>query len=277
MAFIANRTDEFGVRGRYVIACTGESGPLSVTDCQGLAKLANHENGSLVIVGAVAEAMPDVPTLSLEELLGRLGGSVPTFLPLEPEYREQLEILGHNRLPNRLVGRADDLFEQYVYAGLQFLFQDKVVRYGQERRFEALPDGLVIGHRSPLILYDAKAYADGYSVTKQTIRQFGDYVRQFHQRYERYTGRVHAFLVISGHFNCGGNMQERSSELYADCQVPLCSLTATEMGKIVAMLAERPSFRQAIDWASIFSKPEIRADAVEKSLAARKRDGIIGP
>lgn len=176
------------------------------------------------------------------------------LLPLEAKFPERLRILGDNELPPGMAGKPDNLFEKYVHPGLQFVLQDRVVRYGQERLFEALPDGLVAGHRSPLMLYDAKAAKDGYEINSTTIRQFADYVRIFHTRYEGFTGRLFAFLLISGHFQVQGNLEERSSQLYADCTVPLRTCTAHEIANIIALLAERPSYRQAIDWKTIFRR-----------------------
>ena len=228
-----------------------------------------------MVVGRVSPTPGDVAVLSDKELFGRLGGPVLALLPLEAEFPERLRILGHNELPSGMAGKPDTLFEEYVHAGLQFVLQDRVVRYGQERLFEALPDGLVAGHRSPLMLYDAKAAKDGYEINSTTIRQFADYVRTFHSRYEGFTGRLFAFLLISGHFQVEGNLEERSSQLYAECTVPLRTCTADEMAKIIALVAERPSYRQAIDWKTIFSKTVITAQAVEENLTARLRDGAI--
>lgn len=166
-------------------------------------------------------------------------------------------------------------FEEYVHAGLQFILQDRVVRYGQERLFESVPDGLVAGNRSPLMIYDAKAAMDAYAISATSIRQFADYVRTFHRRYESLTGKLHAFLLVSGHFATEASIEDRSAQLFADCGVPLRTLRAEEMAKIVALFAERPSFPRAIDWRTIFSKTVITAASVEANLEARTRDGVI--
>jgi hypothetical protein len=275
IALSAGRTDEFGVENRYLFACVAAHRELSDDDVGSLKKVAQHEGLALVIVGRVSATATDVAVLSDNELLGRLGGPILALLPLEPEFPERLRILGHNELPAGVAGKPDTVFEEYVHAGLQFVLQDRVVRYGQDRLFEALPDGLVAGHRSPLMLYDAKASKDGYEINSTTIRQFADYVRTFHSRYEGFTGRLYAFLLISGHFQVEGNLEERSAQLYAECSVPLRTCTADEMAKIVALLADRPSYRQAIDWKTIFSKTVITAQVVEDNLAARLRDGAI--
>jgi len=275
IALSAARRDEFGVENRYLFACVAAHRELAEDDVRSLKNAAQHDGSALVIVGCVSPTPSDVPVISDKELFGRLGGPVTALLPLEPEFPERVRILGYNELPPGMAGKPDTSFEEYVHAGLQFVLQDRVVRYGQERLFEALPDGLVAGHRSPLMLYDAKAAKGGYEVKSTTIRQFADYVRTFHSRYEGFTGRLFAFLVISGDFQVEGGLEERSSQLYAECTVPLRTCTADEMAKIIALLAERPSYRQAIDWKLIFSRTVITAQLVEENLAARLRDGAI--
>jgi hypothetical protein len=275
IGLIASRIDDFGVKSRYLFACSASDRTITEDDQVALQRLANHHNAALVVIGSVAVASAQVPVLTVEELLGRLGGPVKALLPLEPGYPEALSILGHNELPPGFAGKPDTIFEEYVHAGLEFTLQDRVVRYGQERLFEALPDGLVAGHRSPLMMYDAKAAKSGYEVTANSIRQFGDYVRTFHSRYESYTGRLFAFVLVSGHFETEGSLEDRCSQLFADCGVPLRTLTAEEMARIVALFADRPRYRGAIDWRSIFSKTIVTAASVEENLEARKRDGVI--
>jgi hypothetical protein len=73
-------------------------------------------------------------------------------------------------------GRPDVLFEEYTHVALQFLLADRVIRYGQERRGEAVPDGIAFAQGQAILPYDAKAYAGGYEVSRDSVRQFGDYV-----------------------------------------------------------------------------------------------------
>lgn len=275
MALCIARLDELGVENRYVLACCETDYRLSEGDIQSLRRLAEQERAAPVVLGAAENSPTGIPVMTIDNFLARLGGPVSALLPLEPDFPEQLRILGNNALPPGLAGKPDTIFEEYVHAGLQFLLQDRVVRYGQERRFEALPDGLVPGRRSPLMLYDAKAAAGGYHVTIATIRQFADYVRKFHDRYENYVDRLFSFLVISGQFSSDETLQDRSDQLYAECGVRLAFMPADEMAAIIAILADRPVYRSAIDWKEIFSKTTVTADLVRKSIEARRRDGVI--
>lgn len=277
MSLTVGRRDEFGVENRYVVACCEQDYELSEGDIRSIERYADSERAAAVAIGRSGSSSESLQMMKLDEFLGRLGGPVSALLPLEPEYPERLRVLGHNSLPAGLAGRPDDLFEEYVHAGLEFILHDKVVRYGQERRGEAVPDGFVSGRRSLLMLYDAKAAKDGYQVTRETIRQFADYVRKFHEQYETYTGRLFCFLAISGHFASEETLEDRSAQLYADCGVPLRFLTAEEMAGIVAIFADKPSYRQAIEWKLIFARPSITAEAVQRNLQARERDAVIRP
>jgi hypothetical protein len=274
LAFTVRRFDEFAVENRYLIVYP-EGLALTDSDADALVKVGRFERAAVVLLGEVERERRDIATLRIGKFLARLGGPVTALLPLDSAYPEHLQILGHNTLPDGLTGEADDRFEEYVHAGLQFLLHERVIRYGQERLFEIVPDGFVFGRSAPLMLYDAKAATNGYDVSRQSLRQFADYVRRFHAQYEQYTGRLHCFILVSGHFNSDETLQERSNQLYAECNVPLCFLTACEMAEIVKLMADRPSFRQAIDWRAIFANHLVLASAVGEQLAARLRDGVI--
>jgi hypothetical protein len=274
LAFTVRRFDEFGVENRYLIVCPDRAA-LTDSDADALVKIGRGERAAVVVVGVVATERQEISALRMDKFLARLGGPVAALLPLDPAYPEQLCVLGHNTLPSDMTGEADDRFEEYVHAGLQFLLHERVIRYGQERLFEVVPDGFIAGRHAPLMLYDAKAAEKGYDVSRQSLRQFADYVRRFHSQYEEYAGRLHCFIVISGHFNSDDSLQERSSQLYAESGVPLCFLMAQEMSEIVRLMADRPAFRQAIDWRAIFSTPIVLASTVEKQLNARVRDAVI--
>jgi hypothetical protein len=218
------RADEFGIRMKYILAYSGDQS-ISSADVEGLKKLSAHEGGSLVVVTSSANCANDVVILTKGELFAKFGGLISSTFPLEPEYGSQLIVLSRNRLPPGLKGAPDDLFEAYVHAGLQFLLRGRVLRYGQDRRFEAVSDGLALS--SPLMLYDAKASDQCYEFSLTAIRQFADYVTQFHRRYESYVGRLYSFIVVSYEFQDESILQTRSQELYAACGVPLVCTAIT--------------------------------------------------
>jgi hypothetical protein len=269
------RTDEFGIDIRYVLAYAGDS-PISTADAEGLRKVAKRDGSALVVVSSANKDLPaDLVVLSKPELLGKIGGVVSSVLPLEPEYGEQLKTLGQNKLPEGLAGKPDDLFEGYVHAGLQFLLRGRVIRYGQERRFEAVPDGLMLSTKAPLMLYDCKAAGTQYELSRSAIRQFADYVNQFHSRYAEHVGRMHAFVVVSYAFQAKSVLMERSNSLYSQCSVPLVCVTAASLAEMVSLFADRPIYRTTVDWKEIFVPPLLIFQKVKEAVEARQRDQVI--
>ena len=218
-----------------------------------------------------------MPVFNLDQFHDRLGGAIHSVLPLQPEYCAHLEVLGHNAVPTELNGTADDLFEEYVHAGLQFMLGRRVIRYGQERRFETVPDGVAFDHAAALILYDAKAAKNGYDVDTTSVRQFGDYVRRFDAAYERLLGRLSAFVVVSGSFENGDeSLEDRARDFLAEYGCPLSFMTASEMGAIVNLLAAQPLFRRSIEWKRVFSRAIVRVGDVQAELGRLNRDGLVG-
>jgi hypothetical protein len=275
LALTLVRPNAFGSRIKYLVAYAGDR-LISEADVEGLEKLSLRESSSLVVVSANTNLARDsVVVLTKSKLFSLMGGVVSSVLPLEPNFGEQLITLARNQLPHGMQGEPDDLFENYVHAGFQFLLRGRVLRYGQDRRFEAVPDGMALTNDAPLILYDAKAARSPYEITITTIRQFADYVKQFHSRYEAYVGRVYAFAVVSNAFQNESVLVARSNELYANCGVPLVCVTAETVSRMVALFADRPIFRSIVDWKNIFVPPIVKFSKVKEVVDARKRDKVV--
>jgi hypothetical protein len=276
IALALSRPDAFSKGVKYLMAYAGD-GLISSADIEALKKLSAREGSSLVIVSSNQNSLEkSAVVLTKSKLFSLVGGIVSSALPLEPEYGSYLKILAKNELPQSLMGEPDDLFEAYVHAGFQFILRGRVLRYGQSRRFEAVSDGLVLGKNALLVLYDAKAASDHYEITRTTIRQFADYTRQFHTRYEEYVGRVHAFAVVSYAFQELSVLTDRSNELYAECGVQLVCITAESMAQMVSLFADRPIYRSVVDWKSIFVAPVLNFTKVKEIVDARKRDRVVG-
>ena len=267
-----DRFDEFGVQHRYAFAL--EERPLSDADAASARIAAAHHQAELVFVGRTKVTEPSVPW---DRLVNLFGGPVVSANALDPGFGDALRTLGRNELPVGLLGRPDDLFEAYVRAAFEFVFAGRVVRYGQNRRFEKRPDGIALPTDQFRALYDAKAYADGYPVTADSIRQFKSYIEEFNQRYHDYIPRQSAFIVVAGSFQQGIDaLRERSTELFAECQVPLSCLTADTLAEIIELVASHPSSRRAVNWTRIFSRAVVETSHVSSEIRAIRQDGIIG-
>jgi hypothetical protein len=243
-----------------------------------LIKEVERDGAVLILVGEVETPTQQASVLTYSQFFERLGGPIFSLLPFDPEYKQRLLLLGDNKMPSGLLGIANELFEQYVHAGLQFLLRSRIIHHGQARRGEAVPDGIAIGRSIPLMLYDAKAAGGGFDTSMEAVRQFADYVDEFHKAYESLLGRLSYFLVISGSFRGDEDaLEDRSRAVQARCGVPLSFLTGETLGSIVESLIEEPLYRPALDWHLIFARPVVRLRDVQKQLRARTKDGLLTP
>jgi len=163
----AEREDEFGVRSLYAFLL-----PIAEAVTATVAALTRAAAERTANVVLLANDRPDgVAGIDWPSFQARLGGPVKSLLPFEPNFSRDLIALGHNQAVEGLEGRPDKLFEEYVRVALQFLLGSKIVRYGQDRQGEARPDGVAL-HPGRVVVYDAKAYAEGYPVETSSVRQF---------------------------------------------------------------------------------------------------------
>ena len=266
-----SRTDEFGASHNYCFAVS-ENDQFIPEQIQAAKIVSDYKRAHLILIG---KSECDFPTIVWDRFINLFGGPVFSTSPLEPEFAQQLSELAFNRLPDGLSGRADDLFEDYTNVSLEFILGTKVVRYGQDRRFEARPDGIVLPYCGFSALYDAKAYSDGYEVTQDSIRQFKSYVEDFSQRYDAYLSRLNAFIVVSGSFpHRERTLEGRSRELFSECGVPLVFLNVRELIEIIDLLSEFPYARRSINWPKIFAEPITKASLVSQELETINKDGI---
>lgn len=271
MVLDCHRFDEFAVSVPYKIVLA--TGRLSTPSASVLKSTAKREGAHLL---AIAESAEGIPCLSLDKFLARCGGPIRSWIPFDVNFEEKLVELGHNRPVEDYDGKPDTLFEEFVQLALQFILNDRVVQYGQERSFESVPDGIAFSNRTPF-LYDAKAYRHGYEIDSDSIRQFGDYITSFHDRYQSHLPRVHSFVIISGSFKSGLKArQNKSRDLHADTGVVLSCFTAAELGATVKMLRAQPSLRNLINWKRVFSNLDVSSGLIEKEMEDIRRDSIVG-
>jgi hypothetical protein len=213
--------------------------------------------------------------MSADDFEAKFGGTVASFLPLDPDFAANLVQLGFNSPVTGLIGNPDDLYEEHVHAALQFVVNGRVVRYGQKFRGVVLPDGVAIVSGQSLFLYDAKAYRDGYPVSRDSIRQFADYVRRFHGSHESTLGRLSGFLLVSSSFDVPpGHHQARSTELFAECGVPLVFVTSGVLGAICAECARRPELRRHVRWREVIVPPDLDLERFRSAVQMLDREGL---
>jgi len=212
---------------------------------------------------------------TFDEFYEKIGGVVNIGLVLNPNLSKIMIELGHNILPNGLEGKPDDLLEIYSKECFQFLFKTPVRRYGKDRSFESLPDGIVLGNNSTAFLFDSKAYKDGFDFSSDDINRFEKYVNDFKTRYGRLF-EIKSFLIISGEFNDSDkSIQNRSFELMSRVQVPISCISSGDLAKMVITILNNSSFQQSINWNRIFVNPVIKLSNLTTQINKLKKDKII--
>jgi hypothetical protein len=265
------RPDEFGQIHHYCFVIAEEV--LSSTQIEGARIAATHENAILVLVGPVDTKDASIPW---KRFLNIFGGPVLDMTPLEPEFPDRLVQLGHNILPSGLQGEPDDLYELFVRAALEFVLGTRVIRYGQDRLFEARPDGISLPDHGFTALFDAKAYAGGYEVTTTTLRQLREYVIDFSNRYNAYLPRINTFMLISSAFQQKDDaLVTKSRDLIASCGVPITFVTSNILAQIIQIFLEHPAARRSVNWSRIFADPILEIGRVQTEVRAVLHDGII--
>jgi hypothetical protein len=266
-----HRYDEFGVKQQYCFALF-EKIP-EAEQIQAAKIAAKYNKSEVVIISSCT--IPETPSLEWDRFLNLFGGPVYSHNPLEPEFGDCLTKLGSNILPGGIVGKPDELFEIYAHQALEFIFGCKVHRYGQARRFEARPDGVILQDRNFSALYDAKSYSKGFKVNLDSVRQFSAYVNEFRSRYSQLI-ELNAFIVISGTFPyTNKTLEARSRQFFSEVNVPLTFLTADSTVKIIKLLSNFPSARRSINWRKIFVNPVIDPNQVKAELRLIRKDRII--
>lgn len=217
-----------------------------------------------------------VKTFTKEQFFDFFGGTVNTGLILVPNLSNILNELGHNRLPDSFTGEPQILHELYINECLQFILGSPTRRYGSERLFTKLPDGVVLCRGKFMMLYDSKAYRDGFDISSDDINRFAFYVNDFNTRYSFSFGPIFSFVLVSGHFNeTEKTISNRSSELYKQCNGKISCITSKELGDIVQIVKENPSISASINWKNVFSYHLIEAKNVQQEISRIKSDKLL--
>jgi len=266
------KLDKLGAIVKYSILFTKDKTETSLTTS--LLTLSNTFSSKPFIVSDNFVST-DCTTHTFQKFYDFFGGIVNTGLILIPNLPDILEELGLNKLPTVLQGEAFDLHELYVKECFQFILQSPTRRYGKERLFESIPDGIVICKNGMMILYDSKAYSKGFDFSADDIKRFASYVDEFNKRYSSILGTVFTFTVVTGKLNATEKViAKRSKELYKKCNCNLSCITSRELGNIVQLLQKEPNIRASILWRNIFAELLIDTALIQKEIIRIKKDNL---
>jgi len=264
--------DKLGAQIRYSILFSEDKSETAVLQC--LEKSATSFKSTAILVNDNLQS-DKVKSYTNEKFFDFFGGIVNTGLILIPNLPQILDDLGHNKLPIGLKGEPEDLLELYTNECLQYIFESPTRRYGSDRLFEKLPDGIILCKGRFMILFDAKAYKDGFNFDSKTVNSLRGYVELFNQKYSSFFGSIFTVIVISGHFNDSKKALEgRADELYKLCNCKISTVTGNELGSIVQLLKDNPEVRGSIDWKNIFANVVVETKHVQQEINKIDKDKL---
>ncbi|MCX6992869.1 MAG: hypothetical protein NT011_06970 [Kiritimatiellaeota bacterium] len=271
----AKKYDLFGCQSKYLLFIASESQPQNVLKSF-RSEASRQQRFPLTILYDNGKTCESSQTYTLNDFLEKLGGSIDTNRIMRPDIANLLKTIGHNQPYDSLIGEPQDLLEEYTKDCLQYILGQRARRFGSDRLFESLPDGVAFGRNKLSIYFDAKAYSDGYKLKSDDILRFASYVDDYNKRYAKYLGPIFAFVVTSGTFKMTArSMNNKAGMLYAKCMTQLTFVESEELGCIVNMLMQKQRLLTTLDWASILSHRVLEMKLVQKDLERVRKDGLI--
>ena len=271
---LCKRTDILGASIPYLIAVT-DVDEFSNEEIDDIHCSASNQDRIPVIVTPI----PSERTISWEDFTEALGGAVPSWQALSPEYDQALVTAAKNQLPSGVTkGEAWLIFEDLAGSGLEFIFGRRVRRLGGRLRGQPVSDMQAQMPTGDVLVVDTKASTDGFDVTWPELRPLVEYVR--HQRV-RQSGQVELFgaLILSSNFKQNDDrLSELSSRFFAEVRVPLSFIDADVLAATVNLFQKRPDVRNGIHWNQIFKGGRICLSMIRNEMHAvdneRVRDGV---
>lgn len=261
---LCKRTDILGASIPYLIAVT-DVDEFSSVEIDDIHRSASNKNRIPVIVTPI----PSDRTISWEDFTEALGGAVPSWQALSPEYDQALATAAKNQFPPDVTeGEAWLIFEDLVSSGLEFIFGRRVRRLGGRVRGRPVSDMQAQIPTGDVLVVDTKASADGFNVTWSELRPLVEYVKR--QR-DRQCGQVELFgaLILSSNFKQKDTrLLELSMRFFGEVRVPLSFIDATILAAIVNLFQERPDVRNGIRWNQIFKGGRIDLSIIKTEMRA---------
>lgn len=271
---LCKQTDILGASIPYLIAVT-DLDELSEQEIDDIYHSAENQNRTPVIVTPISSER----TISWEDFTEALGGAVPSWKALSPEYDQALITAAKNQLPSgETEGEAWLIFEDLVGSGLEFIFGRRVRRLGGRLRGRPVSDMQTQMPTGDVLVVDTKASADGFNATWPELRPLVEYVKR--QRV-RQIGQVELFgaLISSSDFKQkDSRLLELSLEFSAEAKVPLSFIDANVLATTINLFRKKPNIRNGIRWNQIFKGGRISLSVIKSEMHAvddeRVRNGI---
>ena len=245
-----SKRDLLGVAVQYVIAFWDADTPNTPMESQ-IRREALHQSRLLLSVAR----QPGPEWLGWAEFLDGLGGAVPTWRALTPEFPAILDQASRNEVPAGLTGEAWRIFEEAVADGLEFVLGRRVRRLGGARRASRVGDIIAMTADESVFVVDAKASGKPYDASWPNLRPLVEYVKVQQQRQRGHAAVGGAVLVARKFEQSNRRLAELSAEFLAETRTTLTFLETSTLAKTVAAVAGNPGVRNAVLWSKLLSRP----------------------
>jgi len=265
--FDCQRPDMFGQAVRYLIViCERDNPPEG--DLPNIERAAKQSGRSLVVVCRSG----GLTWLSWQEFLQSLGGAVPSWRALGPDYVQVLMESAANKVPAGLSGEAWQIFEDAVADGFEFILGNRVNRLGGRKRGRRVSDMVTLTPDDRVLVLDAKASSAAYNVTWGEIRPLIEYTKGQIAR-QRGHSDVHGAVLVAKDFSQTQEaLRKCSGDFLSDVTVPLAFLKAEALARLVSTFAQEPKLRTSVNWARICCRGGLilQQDVAAELKAARE-------
>jgi hypothetical protein len=255
------------VRFLFVFSSDSEFQPDDLTEFR---HVADSQGLALIVVsGSGAENQ-----VSWMDFLRAMGGAVPSWRALQPNYRDALLTASTNTVPPGESGEAWALFEDLIADGLEFAFGRKVRRFGGRRRGQKVSDMIAQLPESDLLIVDGKATASEFDAGWPQLRALAEYVEKQRAR-QNGLNEILAALIFSRAFQQdNARLRGASDEFFASARVPLCFMTANTLAFMIEAFRENLGLRNVIRWRSLFVGGLIEDAKLSKLIREAKQERI---
>lgn len=260
------RQDIFDVEIKYLLAIFDSDEP-SDAALQNATTSSERLGRTFVAVSGIGSDH----CMSWMEFVESLGGPVPSWRALSPEYSSILLTASTNHLPEGLRGEPWQVFEDIIADGLEFLLGNRVLRQGGRKRGKRVSDMLALTPDYRVLVVDAKASEAPFDLTWPALRPLIEYTGNQVTR-QRPEWPVGAAVVVAADFRQDDvTLAGTSNEFLSETRVPLSFLRATVLANAVAGLAAVPRLRGAVKWARIFCRSGVITwDSIETEISTAK-------
>jgi hypothetical protein len=259
----SERKDVLGATIPYLIALTDED-EFSASEIADIFRSAQNQSRSLVAIAR----LPGNDWISWEDFTEALGGAVPSWQALSPDYFAALITASQNQLPTGMTGDPWLIFEDLVGYGLEFVFGRRVRRLGGRTRGRRVSDIQAQTPQERIIVVDAKAAGGGFDVQWPELRPLIEYVARQKDRQRGQLAVTGALIVSSQFRQPSGRLQELSNEFLAETGVPVSFLKAQDLRRIVEALTAKVQARNAIRWNQILRGGLVDINDFEREMTA---------